>query len=140
MFIILTIKNYMLRWFEISVKQFKAICSFVLRRTFSILCIIKVMHIYTYIQTRFIKRKMTVEEAYFQSDLFYFLKFKFCSFWRNTEDDKRHSCSDKLFWRAYTYVNIYMYILCYYYYIINTIIYLILGYSFRIIFSCLKIF
>ena len=49
------------------------------------------------IQTSFIKRKMTIEEAYFQSDFFYFSKFQFCSFWTNAEDNKRHPCWDKLF-------------------------------------------
>ena len=39
------------------------------------------------IQTHFIKRKMIVEETYFQSDFFYFCKFQFCSFWRNAEDN-----------------------------------------------------
>ena len=46
------------------------------------------------IQTLFFKRKITFEEAYFQSDSFYFTKFQFWSFWRNTEDNKRHPCSN----------------------------------------------
>ena len=52
------------------------------------------------IQTCFIERKMTIVGTYFQSDFFYFSKFQFCSFWRTTEDNKRHPCWNKLSWRA----------------------------------------
>ena len=65
-------------------------------------------NIYTY---PYIERKMTIEEAYFQSEFFYFSKFQFCCFWTNTEDNKRHPCWDKLLRQAfgYNYIHIHAY-------------------------------
>ena len=60
------------------------------------------------IHTRSIKRKMTVEHTYFQSDFFYFSKLQFRCFWRNTKDNKRLPCWNELFCRAFGYYSIHI--------------------------------
>ena len=58
--------------------------------------------IYIYFHTRFIVRKITVEEIYFQSDFFYSAKFQFHFCWQNTEDNKRHSQTNEQKARCWT--------------------------------------